>query len=448
MVQDQDIEKYLWDTANIWRKYGFDPTQYTGCMLYIMCLKKMIEENACLNPNCMGNIIELTRVLYRPISPDDIEVLRKSTEIVEETYGVKRGLLTDVLNPPRHQEEYWKKAFLEIINTTSEIATNESDYFIYALQLINNSSKVGSRDRDRVSTNAVAELLSVAANVKDGESVLDGTIGYGYSAMKCIDGRKNISLFGIEINTDSIQVVTLLMILKGDVTFEVMQEDFTAMMSFCGMDKVVMDMPFGMKTTNELVGYQRDKAKKWMDSDTCREMECLFMAGALDALNEKGRFVTIVPQGILFRQTKALSTFRNKLIKEGMLKAVISLPSVYNSTSMSTTMLVFERNNEDVLFVDASSLISRERRNDAVITEENKEKLSDILESKKEVEGISFLVPNAKVLEVGDWSIARYQNSVERIELRSVSEINKELEQQYKRLDELNAMCQTMSLFS
>ena len=131
-----------------------------------------------------------------------------------------------------------------------------------------------------------------------------------------------------------------------------------------------------------------------------------------------------------------------------MLKAVVSLPSVYNSTSMNTTMLVFERNNNDVLFVDASSLISRERRNDAVITAENKEKLRDILENKKEVKGISFLVPNTIVLEVGDWSIARYQNSVERPQLRSVSEINKELEQRYKRLDELNAMSQTISLFS
>lgn len=448
MVQDQNIEKYLRDTTNIWRKYGFDSTQYTRCMLYIMCLKKMIEENACLNPNYMGNIIELTRVLYRPISPDDIEVLRKSTDIVEETYGIKRGLLTDVLNPLRHQEESWKKAFLEIINATSEIEANESDYCLYALQLIYNAGKGGIRNGDRVSSSAVAELLSVAANVKEGESVLDGTIGYGYSAMKCIEGKKNISLYGVEINTDSIQVITLLMILKSDVTFEVIQEDFTAMMSFCDIDKVVMDMPFGMKTTNELVGYQWDKARRWMDSDTCKEMECLFMAGALDALNEKGRFVTIVPQGILFRQTKALSTFRCNLIKQGMLKAVVSLPSVYNSTSMNTTMLVFERNNNDVLFVDASSLISRERRNDAVITAENKEKLRDILENKKEVKGISFLVPNTIVLEVGDWSIARYQNSVERPQLRSVSEINKELEQRYKRLDELNAMSQTISLFS
>lgn len=448
MAEYQEIEKYLENTSNIWRKYGFDPTQYTGCMLYIMCLKKMIEEKAGLNPNYMGKIVELTRVLYRPISTNDIEVIRKSTEILEETYGVKSGLLTDVLNPLRHQEEAWKEAFLEIINATSEIVADEDGYFLYASKLIYNAGKGKGHNGNRVSSNAVAELLSVAANVRNGEIVLDGAIGYGYSAMKCIEGKKNITLYGVEINTDSIQVATLLMILKGDVKFEVMQEDFTAMMSFCGIDKVVMDMPFGMRATSELVGYQWDKARRWMDSDSCKEMECLFMASALETLNEKGRFVTIVPQGILFKQAKALSSFRRNLIKKGMLKAVISLPSVYNSTSINTTMLVFERNNKDVLFVDASLLISRERRNDAVITAENKEKLSNILEGKKEVEGISFLVPNEKVLEVGDWSIARYQNTVDGLELRSVSEINKELEQHYKRLDELNAMCKEINLFS
>ena len=64
---------------------------------------------------------------------------------------------------------------------------------------------------------------------------------------------------------------------------------------------------------------------------------------------------------------------------------------------MNTTMLVFERNNKDVLFVDASSLISRERRNDAVITAENKEKLSNILEGKKEVDAIKWEYVGARL---------------------------------------------------
>lgn len=448
MADYTKVEKYIWDIANIWHNAGMDGTQYVGSTLFIMCLKKMVEENACTNLNYMPSIVELTKVLYRPVSTEDIEVIRRASEILEETYHVKRGLLTDVLSSFRSEEEAWKKAFLGVVSVTADIVADEDGYYPFATQLINIASKDARRNTaEKISSNAVADLLSIAANVQEGETVLDGTIGYGYSAINCIRGKKDVTLYGVDINTDSIQVATLYMILCG-VHFDVMQEDFTAMDSAYVADKVVMDIPFGMRAMNELAGYQLHRAKKWMESDSCKEMECLFMASALDAMEDKGRFVVIVPQGILFKQTKALSTFRKNLVKEGLLKAVVSLPPVYNSTMINTAMLVFEHNNEDVLFVDAATLVQRERRNDAYITEENKGRLRDILEEKKVVEGISFRIPNAKVLETGDWSISKYIDVDEIVELRPIAEINKELQQFYKRLDELNTESNSIKLFS
>ena len=93
-------------------------------------------------------------------------------------------------------------------------------------------------------------------------------------------------------------------------------------------------------------------------------------------------------------------------------------------------------------------MVQRERRNDAYITDENKKKLSEILEVKKVVEGISFTVPNAEVIETGDWSITKYIYVDDSIELRPISEINKELKQLYKRLEELNAESSNEKLFS
>ena len=448
MADYTKVEKYIWDIANIWHNAGMDGTQYVGSTLFIMCLKKMVEENACTNPNYMPSIVELTKVLYRPVSTEDIEVIRRASEILEETYHVKRGLLTDVLSSFRSEEEAWKKAFLGVVSATADIVADEDGYYPFATQLINIASKDARRNTaEKISSNAVADLLSIAANVQEGETVLDGTIGYGYSVINCIRGKKDVTRYEVDINTDSIQVATLYMILCG-VHFDVMQEDFTAMDSAYVADKVVMDIPFGMRAMNELAGYQLHRAKKWMESDSCKEMECLFMASALDAMEDKGRFVVIVPQGILFKQTKALSTFRKNLVKEGLLKAVVSLPPVYNSTMINTAMLVFEHNNEDVLFVDAATLVQRERRNDAYITEENKGRLRDILEEKKVVEGISFRIPNAKVLETGDWSISKYIDVDEIVELRPIAEINKELQQFYKRLDELNTESNSIKLFS
>lgn len=446
MIDIKAVEKFNWDIANRWRGAGMFGAQYIGSTLYVMCLKQMIETNACMNPKRMPAIVELTKVLYRPVSTEDIEIIRNASEILEETYNVRRGLLSGVLASFRSEEDAWKRAFLDIVSMIADIVVDEEGYYPYAKQLICDSSK----DRtisERVSSNAVADLLSIAANVQDGETVLDGTIGYGYSAINCIKGRKDVTLYGVDINIDSIQVATLFMILCG-VKFDARQEDFTMMESEVKVDKVVMDIPFGMRTMNELTGYQWHRTKKWMDADSCREMECLFMASALDAMKANGRVVLIVPQGILFKQTKALSTFRRNLVKEGLLKAVVSLPAVYNSTMISTAMLVLEHNNEDVLFVDASKLVRRERRNDAYITQEDKDKLHDILEGKKAVDGISFITPNAEVLETGDWSISKYMDVEDSLELRSLSDINKELKQYYTRLDELNNESKALTLFS
>ena len=429
MADYKKIENYISNIASIWHIAGMNASDYVGCMLYVMGLKKMVEENACTNPEYMSSIVALTKVLYHPTSPSDIDILRNASRVLEETYHAKDGLFTDILSTYRCEEDSWKKAFLDIVAVTAQIEIEEDD------------------KAEKISSNAVADLLSIAADIKDGDTVLDGAIGYGYSVMKCIQGKKNIKLYGVDLNIDALQVSTLYMILCG-VDCEMMLEDSTAMGMGGFANKVVMDIPFGMRPRAELTGYQLHRANIWMDSDTCKEMEALFIAAGIDYMEDGGRLVVIVPQRFMFGQSKALSNFRKNLIKEGLLKAVVSLPPVYNSTMVDTSMLVIEAGNKDVLFVDGSMLVTRERRNDAFITEENKVQLHDILENRKVIEGISFTVPNSEVMEVGDWSISRYIDAEEKIELRPISEINGDLDRCYKRLEELSVQSKNIKLFS
>lgn len=447
MADTQKVGTFIYNLSSIWHKYGLDETRYTGCTLYIMCLKKMIEENTCRDPQYMGKIIELTKILYRPTSVDDIEILKSSVEIVEKVYDLQAGLLSEVFNPVRSQEEGWKKAFLEVVMMVSAIDVEEDGYIPYVesiAYLVGKNSRMGS---DKVSSNAVADLLEIAADIKDGDKVLDGTIGYGYSVLKCLKSKKNICLLGVDINSDSIATAALSTILSDIKDYKFMQEDFTAMNSPVGIDKVVMDIPFGMKM-GELMGYQSHRASKWMDTDICKETEALFIATAIDSLNDNGRIAVIVPKNFLFKQTKALSTFRKNLVKEGMVKAIVSLPPVYNSTMIKTALLVLQSGNRDVIFVDANDLIQRERRNDAVITNENKILLKSILDEKMEVENVSFLVDNEKLIEVGDWSINMYKQVDDIFEHRSIKEINDDLKKQYKRLAELNNQSLGIRLFN
>lgn len=445
MKTNEELEKFTWDVANLWHRQGFDMNDNIGSLLYVICLNKMLDNEKCKSPNYFEQVMELTKVLYRPSDYADILVLENSIKMVEEIYGIEQQILNDILRPVRFQEDAWKKTFFEYMNILANFNIKGDEYYQITRQLILVAGKGSVRRGDKISTQAVSELLKIAIDIKDGESVLDGTVGYGFSAMESIYG-KNIEFTGVDINRQSLAITALYLIIAGIDKFHLMNEDFTAINCAGKNDKVFMDIPFGMKI-NELAGFQNIRTRDWMDNEPCKDVEALLIAEGLSSLNENGRMVTIVPQGILFRQTKGLSIFRKNVVNRGMLKAVISLPAVYNSTSISTTMLIFEEGNTDILFVDASSFIQRERRSEATISVENSLKLKQIIDNKEILEGISFIVSKEEVLEVGDWSLAKYKPVNYEMKYRSITEINKELEENLKKLEELNKASKSNSLF-
>lgn len=448
MANMKEIDDFVWKVSNAWRNYGLMDGMYIGRTLYVMCLRKMIESNACQNPKYMSRLVEVTKSVFRPTSIEDVDVLVKSAEMLEETYHLKTGMLFEILFPMNIEDNMWKKAFLETIQIIAELNVDEEGYYPYANRLIYSLNKQVRTGAEFVSSNAISELLKLATDVQDGDRVLDGTVGCGYSAMKCLEGKKDIFFLGVDVNRSSLAIASMYTIIADVKEYEFMSEDFAAINTPCDMDKVVMDIPFGMKMgDDEHVGYKGMRAKEWMDSSVCREAEPLLMAAAIDSLSETGRFVVIVPPNFLFKQTKSLSVFREKIIKKGLLRAVINLPAVHTSSSIKSTMLVIERGNDDVLFVDATSLIQRERRNDAFISEENKCVLKDILDNKKPVNNISFLVPNTKVLEVGDWTLGQYLENEDTEQIRSLKEINAELKKEYDLLHELDKKEEKIELF-
>ena len=210
-----------------------------------------------------------------------------------------------------------EESIFETIQIVSEIIIDNEGYYPYANKLIYSLNKQIKTGSEMVSSNAISELLRLATDIHDGDRVLDGTVGCGYSAMKCLEGKKDIFFLGVDINRNSLAIAAMNAILADVKEYEFMSDDFTAINTPCDMDKVVMDIPFGMKMGDlEHIGYTGLRAREWLDSPICREAEPLLMATAIDSLSENGRFVVIVPPNFLFKQTKSLSTFRDKIVKK------------------------------------------------------------------------------------------------------------------------------------
>ena len=445
MSNRRDMRAVSYRLADEWHMNGYDINESIGCVLYILVLLQLVENSEKIPAKYATKIMAITKVLYRPGQIEDISILEESIVLVEEIYNMRPGMLSEILRPVRFQEDGWKRSFTRTIDTLVETNLSDKESFELAEYLLCSSGKT-RHNAMYISSMAVSDLLELAVDVKDGDKVLDGAAGCGYSALECILG-KDVSFTGVDIFIRSTAIASLYFILAGRIGDEWYTEDFTAMDIGPDFDKVVMDIPFGMKTNN-LVGYQTVKARNWMDTDNCREMDALCVAAGLDALARNGRMVTIVPQGFLFKQTKAMVTLRENIVKRGMLRAVVSLPAVYNSTSINTTMLVFEEGSKDTLFVDASSFIQRERRGDASITPSDKEKLRELLSEKKVIEGISFTVSPEQLLEIGDWSYSRYVSNDITQQFRSIADIDKDLDICSKSISDLDKIIQGLPLFN
>lgn len=440
MSKHDEASKVCNDMIYAWHMAGYDGIRYVGVMLYVLCLKKMIDTNVCPAPQHMGIVLEITKSFLRPASNKDIENFKQGAYVLEETYGLESGLLRDVLDAMRSQEEQWQKTFLKVVS----IIADKDCYAEAAELLMYKMSQM--RGNERMSSYTVAELLRIASAIKNEDRVLDGTVGFGYSARECIKDKK-VHFTGTDIHREAIQISAMYFILTDLDPANLRTQDFTYIHFEEKFNKVVMDIPFGMKI-KEMNPRQAMHADRWMKGATCKEMENLFIASGLDSLKEDGRMVTIVPQGFLWRSLSATAILRDSIVREGMLKAVISLPAVYNYTIINAAMLVFERGNSDVIFVDATKLIQRpQRRFGPEFREEDKQLLAEIIEERKIVEGISFLISNEEILENGQWSIGAYQKDESAVVKRKMFEIDLDLNSCYQQLEDLEERNRELSLF-
>ena len=109
-------------------------------------------------------------------------------------------------------------------------------------------------------------------------------------------------------------------------------------------------------------------------------------------LKQTGTMAIVLPHGVLFRGA-AEGTIRETLLKNGSIYAVIGLPSnMFYNTSIPTCIIVLKKHREgrDVLFIDASSLYEKEKKQN-VMHEEHIERVLELYRDRRSVDKISYL---------------------------------------------------------
>ena len=134
----------------------------------------------------------------------------------------------------------------------------------------------------------------------------------------------------------------------------------------------------------------------------------------------------VLPHGVLFRGA-AEGTIRETLLENGSIYAVIGLPSnMFYNTSIPTCIVVLKKHREgrDVLFIDASMMYEKEKKQN-IMRKEHIDKVLELYHNRKTVDKVAYLA-SYEDIKNNDYNlnIPRYVDTSEEeaeVDLRQLS---------------------------
>lgn len=193
-------------------------------------------------------------------------------------------------------------------------------------------------------SSSISELAASILNVQDGESFCDFTSGIGLSTACITRGKDDVDIDLVEMSIFNATLSVCLGFLCSKKNFHVEIGDGFARTEK-KYDKLFIDPPLKTRT---------DVPAEWYGIKT-DDAVLLSVLKATEVLSEKGRAIVMVPGSFLFGAMGAFPKVREYLVREGLVKGVVLLPSMWKATTIKTAMIVLEKNLGDVAMISIAS---------------------------------------------------------------------------------------------
>jgi|GEM_PF-4569435 len=165
-------------------------------------------------------------------------------------------------------------------------------------------------------------------------------------------------------------------------------------------DVIVSNLPFGAKIHQTYFPERR-----------YTELALHIISESLKKLNESGKAVFLVNEGILYANSRQGKDFRREIIESGRLKSIITLPTkILLHSSVKTCLLVFDKVDykEHIKYVDASTEDYYITNRDKSITLEV-DKIISLLEFSPEAQNVNVEEPKGKYAKKSSLHILSFQ---------------------------------------
>ncbi|SPT71819.1 Probable type I restriction enzyme BthVORF4518P M protein [Anaerobiospirillum thomasii] len=364
------------------------------------------------------------------------EVLKRAFNKIQESDSLFNHLFDDVdlysskLGASDHKQSATIAELIKVladadlINTRGDVLGNAYEYLIGQF-----ASETGKKAGEFYTPHGPAQILCKIAMLgqedKKGLQVYDPCMGSGSLLLSCKNYSNHpdfIKYYGQELMTSTFNLARMNMFLhsvlpenqhlrNGDTLDADWPTDEET-----EFDLVTMNPPYSSKWSAD-PGFKTDE--RFMDYGGAlapkSKADYAFLLHGFYHLKQTGTMAIVLPHGVLFRGA-AEGTIREILLKKGAIYAVIGLPAnMFFNTSIPTCIIVLKKHREgrDVLFIDASDLFSKEKKQN-VMHDEHINQVIELYKNRTNVDKRAYLA-SFEDIEANDFNlnIPRYIDNSE-----------------------------------
>jgi type I restriction enzyme M protein len=306
--------------------------------------------------------------------------------------------------------------------------------------------KAGEFYTPQAVSNLMTQIAILGKEDKRGLTVYDPTMGSGSLLLnaKAYSKQPNsIYYFGQEVNTTTLNLARMNMILHnvgiGQQKFrngDTLDDDWPTDEP-TNFDMVLMNPPYSSKWSSSNAFLEDSRFAPYGKLPPKSRADFAFLLHGYYHLRTDGTMAIVLPHGVLFR-SGAEATIRQNLLENGAIDTVIGLPeNLFFNTSIPTTIIILkkDRDNRDVLFIDASKEFTK-IRNQNVMNEEHIEKIIDVYKNREFMDKFAYVAEFDEIVE-NDYNlnIPRYVDTFEEPEPIDVVQVSKDIQEINKELD-------------
>ena len=354
-----------------------------------------------------------------------------------KTENDKNALIIDIFKS-------LSKIDFDIKNPKSDILGDAYEYLIGEF-----AAGAGKKGGEFYTPAEVSKILAqiVTLGKNKIKSVYDPTCGSGSLLIRTKDYAKISHFYGQELNRTTYNLARMNMLLHGIhyKDFTIRQGDTLTDDKFPDLEAeaIVANPPFSAKWKSKddptLANDERFIPYGALAPKSAADYA--FVTHMLHHLSDDGVMAVVLPHGVLFRGGAEEKIRKAIIEKFNYLDAVIGLaPNLFYGTSIPACVLVFKkcRENDDILFIDASKLYEK-GKNQNYLKEEYINKIIQTYANREEIDKFSHRASLEEIKENDfNLNIPRYVDTFEEGEPVDIEKVAKEIKELNKKEQEID----------